>query len=114
VLAFTVTVAIAGFSIIVFGNFLPTVQVAQADSQFSQVASGAQDAVTNGHASVAILLNHSSISCSGGTLEFVASDGTTRSTALGVACSFSDRDLSGLCTLQFVRSSSGLNLEVTS
>lgn len=110
-LVFGVTAAIAGFSVAVFGGFVPTLHQTQSQAELDQMADAAGLAAENGTASLILPLDNASISCAGAVLSFSAG-GQTYSSSIGSSCSFSYDGLSGVCTLIFTRSDSQIGLEV--
>jgi hypothetical protein len=110
-LVFGITVALAGFSVAVFGGSLPTLGHAQGQTEVDQIAGAAQLAAENGTAAVVLPLSNATVSCSDGTMKLTTS-GNSYSAAVGAGCSFSFTRLNGLCSLVFTRSAAGIALEV--
>ncbi len=110
-LVFGVTAVIAGFSVAVFGGFLPTLHQTQSQAELDQIAGAAGLAAENGSASLVLPLDNASISCAGDVVSLSAG-GQTYSSSIGASCSFSYSGLSGVCNLVFTRSDGRIGLEV--
>lgn len=110
-LVFGVTALLAGFSVAVFGGYLPTLRQTQGQSELDQIVGAAGLAATNGTAVLVLPLNDAALSCSNGTIS-LSTGGANYSSGIGASCGFSVSGLNGLCTLVFTRDPGGLVLEV--
>lgn len=110
-LVFGVTAAVAGFSVVVFGGFLPTLHETQSQAELDQIADAAGLAAQNGSASLVLPFDNASISCVGGVITF-STGGDTYSSSVAVSCDFSYAGLNGICNLVFTRLDGMVGLEV--
>lgn len=111
-LVFAVTASLAGFSILVFGGFLPTLHQTQAQTELDQIAGAVGLAAQNGSSALVMTMDDASISCSGGVVQ-LSTGGATYSTSIGASCSFSASNLSGVCKLVFTRTEDGVTMEAS-
>jgi hypothetical protein len=110
-LVFGVTTALAGFSLLVFGGFLPTLHETQGQAELDQIAGAAGLAAQNGSAALVLTMDNASITCSGGVVH-LSTGGETYSSSIGASCNFGASDLDGVCKLVFTRSEAGVGMEV--
>ncbi len=110
-LVFGVTTSLAGFSLLVFGGFLPTLHQTQGQAELDQIAGAAGLAAQNGTSALVLTMDNASITCSGSVVR-LSTEGSNFSTSIGAACSFSASDLNGVCKLVFTRTEDGVGMEV--
>jgi hypothetical protein len=113
-LVFGVTVSLAGFSVMVFGGFLPTVNHTVAQTEVDQIAGAASLAAENGSASLVLTFTNASISCSQGVVELSTGGQAYSSDVTAGSCGFGATDLTGVCKLVFTSSDGLIGLEVDS
>jgi hypothetical protein len=106
-LVFGVTAALAGFSVLVFGGFLPMLHQTQDQAELDQIAGAAGLAAENGTATLVLPLSNATVTCSNETIQ-LSTGGVSYSSG------FSVTGLNGLCKLVFTRSADGVVLEVES
>jgi hypothetical protein len=112
-LVFGVTAALAGFSVLVFGGFLPMLHQTQDQAELDQIAGAAGLAAENGTATLVLPLSNATVTCSNETIQ-LSTGGVSYSSGIGASCGFSVTGLNGLCKLVFTRSADGVVLEVES
>ena len=112
-LVFGVTASLAGFSLLVFGGFLPTIQHTQGQTQVDQMAGAAALAAENGNASLVLPLVNASLTCSQGVFQLSEGGQQYGSSNVGISCDFTVTGLNGICRLTFTRVDTGVTLEVT-
>jgi hypothetical protein len=110
-LVFGVTASLAGFSILVFGGFLPTLHQTQGQAELDQIAGAAGLAAQNGSAGLVLTMNNASVACSGDVVQ-LSTGGATFTTSIGASCDFSASNLNGVCKLVFTRTEAGVGMEV--
>lgn len=111
-LVFLVSSMFVGFSFAAFSSYSSSAVSLENRAAFSSVTAAAWDAIEHGSANVSVVFAGSTVSCSGGRLSLVSTS-YSGSTVLPVGCEFSDSALNGTHNLQFVSTSSWLDLEVT-
>lgn len=112
-LVFGVTAAVAGFSLVVLGGFVPTIDHTEGQAVVDRIAAAATTASQNGSSSVSLYLSDASISCSAGSVVLTEGGQQYTSDAIGPLCTFSASGLDGACTITFIRTGEGLDLEVS-
>jgi hypothetical protein len=112
-LVFGVTVAIAGFSVAVFGGTIPIVHDVQGQQDADQIAAAAGLAAVNGTSSLVIPLDGANVTCSGETVHLTGEGGIFTSPT-DSPCSFTAVDLNCVCSLEFSEGSYAVTMEVRS
>ena len=110
-LVFAVTLAIAGFSVVVFTGSLPVLHETQGQEEANQMAAAVGLAARNGTSSLVVPLSQASVACSGDTLA-LSSGGETYTSPVSAPCAFSEDGLDGMCTLDFSLGNGTVSMEV--
>jgi hypothetical protein len=112
-LVFAVSVMLAGFSVLVLQNSLPSLHQTQSGAEFQEISGAAGSAAVDGTSTITIPLSNASISCSQGVMSF-HDGGLSYSSTLGYPCNFDYGGVSCLCKLVFTQDSQVLELQVES
>jgi len=110
-LVFSVTVLLAGFSLIVFGGLLPNVASSQGQTEVEQLAGSAALAAAEGNSSVVLPMADATVSCAHGVVYLSQGNREYSSSSIGAACSFKLSDLDGMCRMVFTRGQRGVDME---
>jgi hypothetical protein len=109
--AFMASMLLVGGSVAVYNSFTSYEAELQLRGTFSLVAGGAESALLNGNAKLAVSLPESTIGCEAGTFYVSAGPGTI-SQSIAAGCDFQTRVSAGTHLLSFSTTSGKLELGV--
>ncbi len=112
-LVFAVTLSLSAFSILILGGSVPILSQSQAMAELQEISGAASLAAMRGNATVVLPLSDASLACSQGVFD-ISSGGSSYSSSIGNPCSFRFSGVTCLCTLNFMQTRDGLDLQVTS